>query len=110
MKSLIQDIMPAGLRRDLKKVGHDIAVARRKRRLTIAMMTERVGIHKNTYMRIEKGDPTVSFGSYAMTLFVLGFGDRLRDLVDVSRDDRGLLLDERRLAKRVRPKKESEPL
>ncbi len=110
MKSQVQDIMPPALRRDLKKMGHDIAVARRKRRLTIAMMTERVGVHKNTYMRIEKGDPTVSFGSYAMTLFVLGFGDRLRELVDVGRDDRGLLLDEQRLGKRVRPKKGSDPL
>ena len=69
-----------------------------------------VGVHKNTYMRIEKGDPTVSFGVYAMTLFVLGFGDRLRDLIDVGRDDQGLLLDEQRLGKRVRPKKQSEPL
>jgi hypothetical protein len=40
-----------------------------------------------------------------MALFVLGFGDPLRSLIDVSRDDVGLLLDEERLPKRVHMKK-----
>jgi len=40
-----------------------------------------------------------------MALFVLGFGYPLRSLIDVSRDDVGLLLDEERLPKRVRMKK-----
>ena len=31
-----------------------------------------------------------------MALFVLGFGDPLRSLIDVSRDDLGLFLDEER--------------
>ena len=40
-----------------------------------------------------------------MALFVLGFGSPLGALIDVSRDDTGLLLDEARLPKRVRMKK-----
>ena len=102
--------MPPALRRDLEKIGRDIGIARRKRGLTIAMMTERVGVHKNTYMRVEKGDPTVAFGIYAMTLFVLGLAPNLGDLVDVRTDDQGLLLDEQRLPKRIHPKKGPEPL
>ena len=66
------------------------------------MMAERVGVGKNTYVRIEKGDPTVALGAYAMTLFVLGFGDVLGDVADMRRDDQGLLLDAERLPKRVR--------
>jgi len=46
---------------------------------------------------------------YAMALFVLGFGDPLGALIDVSRDDAGLLLDEERLPKRVRMKKAQVP-
>jgi transcriptional regulator with XRE-family HTH domain len=57
-------------------------MARRKRNLTVAMMAERLGVAKSTYLRVEKGDPTVSMGTYAMALFVLGFGDALGDLVD----------------------------
>ena len=106
MRSSVHDILPAALRRSLVKFGADIAVARRKRQLTVAMMAERLGVAKSTYLRVEKGDPSVSLGVYAMALFVLGFGDALGDLVDARRDDQGLLLDVERLPKRVRVKRE----
>ena len=106
MRSSVHDILPAPLRRSLVKFGGDIAVARRKRQLTVAMMAERLGVAKSTYLRVEKGDPSVSLGVYAMALFVLGFGDALGDLVDPRRDDQGLLLDVERLPKRVRVKRE----
>lgn len=44
-----------------------------------------------------------------MSLFVLGFGAALNELVDPGRDDQGLLLDLDRLPKRVRVKKEPTP-
>jgi len=40
-----------------------------------------------------------------MALFVLGFGEAFRDLIDARSDEDGLLLDEERLPKRVRIKK-----
>ena len=106
MRSAVLDILPSKLRRGLTKFGADLALARRKRRLTVAMMTERLGVAKSTYLRVEKGDPTVSMGVYAMALLALGFGDVLADLVDQRRDDQGLILDAERLPKRVRVKKE----
>jgi transcriptional regulator with XRE-family HTH domain len=105
MKTFVTDIMPAKVRRSLVKFGGDIARARRKRRLTMAMMAERAGVARSTYARVEKGDPTVAMGVYALVLFVLGFGDPLGDLIDPRRDDEGLLLDDERLPKRVRIKK-----
>jgi DNA-binding XRE family transcriptional regulator len=106
MRSSVHDILPPKVRRSLKKFGADLALARRKRHVTTAMMSERLGVAKSTYVRVEKGDPTVSMGVYAMALFVLGFGDAFGDLVDASRDEQGLLLDEQRVPKRVRPKRE----
>ena len=105
MRSAIHDVLPAGLRRSLTKFGHDLAVARRKRHLTMEMMAERTGLAKSTYARLEKGDPAVAMGAYAMALFVLGFGEAFGNLTDARRDDQGLLLDEERLPKRVRIKK-----
>ncbi len=105
MRSAGHDVLPAGLRRSLFKFGHDLAIARRKRQLTVGMMAERTGLAKSTYARLEKGDPAVAMRAYAMALFVLGFGEAFRDLIDVRRDDDGLLLDEARLPKRVRIKK-----
>lgn len=105
MRSAVHDVLPLAVRRSLAKLGRDIALARRKRRLTTRMMAERLGVAKSTYLRVEKGDATVSMGVYAMTLFVLGLGDELGDLVDASADSQGLLLDAERVPKRVRPKK-----
>lgn len=106
MRSAVVDILPPKLKRSLVKFGSDIALARRKRRLTTAMMAERVGAAKTTYIRVEKGDPTVGLGVYAMALFVLGLGDVFGDLADARKDDLGLALDEERLPKRVRVKKD----
>ena len=105
MRSAVLDVLPATVKRSLTKLGADLATARRKRGLTAAAVAERMGVSKSTYLRVEKGDPTVMLGVYAMALFVLGFGDAIRDLVDSSRDDAGLMLDEERLPKRVRMKK-----
>ena len=109
MRSAVVDILPAQVRRGLTKLGGDIAIARRKRRLTTAMMAERAGIAETTYLRAEKGDPKVSLAVYAMVLFVLGFGDAFTDLVDQCRDDQGLLLDVERLPKRIRARKPRTP-
>ena len=106
MRSSVADTLPPSVRRSLAKFGADLAIARRKRSLTVAMMAERVGVSKGTYLRAEKGDPTVAMGVYAMALFALGFGTILGGLVDSSSDEQGLLLDEQRLPKRVRTRKE----
>src|SRR3546814_13121953 len=74
------------------------------------MMLERVGVAKGTYLKIEKGDPSVSMGAYAMTLFALGFPDALSDIADSQSDETGLLLDAARLPQRVRVKRRPPPL
>jgi DNA-binding XRE family transcriptional regulator len=105
MRSAVHDILPPKVRRSLTKFGADLSLARRKRRLTAAMMSERLGVAKSTYVRVEKGDPSVAMGVYAMALFALGFGDAFADLVDASRDQEGLVLEAQRVPKRVRSTK-----
>jgi transcriptional regulator with XRE-family HTH domain len=105
VRSSVHDVLPARVRRSLAAFGADLAIARRKRRLTVAMMAERLGVSKSTWLRVEKGDPSVSMGAYAMALFALGLGEPLRDLVEPRRDAQGLLLESERLPKRVRVKK-----
>jgi len=110
MRSTVVDILPSKLQRSLGKLGGDIAAARKKRSLTALMMAERVGVAKSTYLKIEKGDPTVAMGAYAMALYALGLDKALGEIVDVRHDDQGLMLDAERLPKRVRVKKEPQPL
>jgi transcriptional regulator with XRE-family HTH domain len=109
MRSAVVDLIPPRLRRSLGKLGADIALGRRKRGLTVEMMAERIGVSRGTYLRVEKGDPTVAMGTYAMALFVLGLGTPLADLADARNDEQGLLLDAERVPKRVRARKEPRP-
>ncbi len=102
--------LPLPVSRSLKKFGADIRTARLKRGFTEAMMADRIGAHRNTYRKIERGDPTASLGLYAAALFALGFATPFGDLIDQRRDDTGLLLDQERLPRRVRPKKEPQAL
>ena len=102
MRSTINDTLPPRVRRSLTKLGADIALARKKRSLTVVMMAERIGVAKSTYLKLEKGDPTVALGTYAMAFFVLGFGESLGELLDPRKDEQGLLLDLERMPQRVR--------
>lgn len=106
MRANISSTMPSKVRRGIKMLGSNISVARRKRRLTMEMMLERTGLCKQTYQRIEKGDPGASIGAYAVCLFALGINDPFGDIADMRGDDTGLLLEHERLPKRVRVKKE----
>jgi len=74
------------------------------------MLAERVGISRTTYSRVEKGDPTVSMGIYAMTLFVLGLGTPMDSVADTTSDEQGRLFSDRQLPKRIRPRKDPQPL
>lgn len=104
MKS-IPTKLPLPVQRALRKLGKDIAAARRRRRIPVAIMAERASISRMTLNRVEKGEPTVSMGAYATVLFVLGMTDRIGQLVDAREDDIGMALEEERLPQRIRSKR-----
>ncbi len=93
---------PIPVTRALRKLGHDMKDARRRRRIAIAIAAERASISKPTLLRIERGDHRVSIGSYATVLFVLGLADRLANIADVRNDPVGLQLEEEHLPQRIR--------
>jgi transcriptional regulator with XRE-family HTH domain len=89
--------LPAALVRALRKLGQDISAARRRRRLTMAMVAERAMISRTTLARVEQGAAGVSMGIYATVLFVLGVGERIGQLADPRSDDVGRALETERL-------------
>jgi hypothetical protein len=95
-------MLPIPVTRALRKLGHDIKDARRRRRIPMAIVAQRASISKPTLIGVERGDPTVSIASYATVLFVMGMVDRLADLVDPKNDPVGLQLEEENLPKRIR--------
>ena len=86
----------------LRKLGRDLALARRKRGIGTADMAERLFVSRDTLWRMERGDPTVSVGTLATAAFVLQLHDRFARLAEPAADALALALDERRLPKRIR--------
>jgi DNA-binding XRE family transcriptional regulator len=94
--------LPIPVMRALRKLGHNICDARRRRRIPVAILAQRVSISRTTLNKVEKGDPGVSLGTYATVLFVMGMLDHLANLADLKYDQVGLELEEEQLPKRIR--------
>ena len=86
----------------LRKLGRDLALARRKRGISTADMAARLFVSRDTLWRLERGDPTVASGTLATALFILQLHDRLASLAAPSSDTLALSLEEQRLPKRIR--------
>lgn len=86
----------------LRKLGRDLALARRKRGISTVDMAERIFVSRDTLWRMERGDPSVAVGTLATAAFVLQLHDRLANLAAPATDALALSLDERRLPKRIR--------
>jgi len=85
----------------LRKLGRDLALARRKRGISTSDMASRLFVSRDTLWRLERGDPTVALGTLATAAFILKLHDRLANLVAPSSDDLALSLDEHRLPQRI---------
>jgi transcriptional regulator with XRE-family HTH domain len=101
-------MLPIPVKSALRKLGHDIRSARIRRRITMELMAERASISRTTLTKVEKGDPSVSLGIYATVLFILGLISELGSLVDLKKDEYGLILEEEKLPKRIRYPKQEE--
>jgi transcriptional regulator with XRE-family HTH domain len=66
----------------LRKLGRDLALARRKRGISTSDMAERLFVSRDTLWRLERGDSTVALGTLATAAFVLQLHDRLANLAE----------------------------
>jgi transcriptional regulator with XRE-family HTH domain len=86
----------------LRKLGHDLALARRKRGISTQDMASRLFVSRDTLWRLERGDPGVAMGTLATAVFIFRLQDGLANLAAPSQDQVALSLDESRLPKRIR--------
>ncbi|MEX0740772.1 MAG: helix-turn-helix transcriptional regulator [Pseudohongiella sp.] len=105
MKTHATSTLPRAARHALIKLGEDIAIARKKRRISTVSMAERAFISRGTLYKVEKGDPSVSMGIYVTVLAMLGLVDGLGNVADRSTDTLGLDIDEDRLPQKVQPRR-----
>jgi transcriptional regulator with XRE-family HTH domain len=69
----------------LTQMGEQIKLARLRRKLSVDLVAERVGISRSTLWSVEKGSPSVAIGTYAAVLHALNGMDK--DLLLVAKDD-----------------------
>ena len=86
----------------LRKLGRELALARRKRGISTSDMASRLFVSRDTLWRLARGAPTVALGTFATATFVLNLHDRLANLAAPATDEVALALDERRLPQRIR--------
>jgi transcriptional regulator with XRE-family HTH domain len=94
--------LPLPVKRALAKLGEDIRSARLRRRISTSIMAARAFVTRTTLLKVERGDPGVSLGTYATVLFILGLISKLEYLAEARSDEVGLQLEEERLPKRIR--------
>lgn len=95
----------ATVRRSLGQLGSDLRDARRRRRLTMAVVADRAFTSRVTLQRVEAGDPAVSMGIYAAVMHTLGLLNHLGQAADPSKDQVGQALAHASLPQRIRPRR-----
>ena len=68
----------------MSRLGENIKLARKRRKLTTVQVAERADMDRTTLYQIEKGNPKVSMGAYFNVFRVLGLQD---DFLKLASDD-----------------------
>jgi transcriptional regulator with XRE-family HTH domain len=97
--------LPAIAFDQLQKLGRNITVARKRRRLSMREMAARMMVNLKTVQRLEKGDPAVGMGILMTALWILGMHRRIGDLVAPESDTAGLQEDIKNLPRDFRKAK-----
>ena len=98
--------LPLPVDRAIKKLGADLSLARRRRKMTQAMLAERLGTSIMTVRRMEDGHPGTALQYLARALQVFGALEKLNAMLDSSQDTVGLIMMDERVPVRVRKPKQ----
>jgi len=94
--------LPVASRKALAVAGEAIKLARRRRRQTASDLALRLGVSLPTFRKLERGDPSVSLGTFVTALWLLDLLDNFTRAVNAESDRSGLTLEIARMPQRVR--------
>lgn len=101
--------LPAASASALRKLGGDLATARKRRRHSLRDWAARLNVSTPTLMRMEKGDASVAIGVYATALWMVNRAQALGELADPKEDVAALEMDVSASARRHKRKPEAPP-
>jgi len=102
--SNVKAMLPSAVERELRQLGENVRVARKRRKGTLKDYAERMGVSVPTLRKLEAGDPTVSMGAYATALWVIGRVQLLSEIANPETDETALMLELRTIRKGERGK------
>jgi transcriptional regulator with XRE-family HTH domain len=71
-------VMPRPLIQNLKLMGEQIKLARKRRHLTMQDIADRATVTRLTVSKVEHGDPTVAIGIFARVLYALNLDNDIK--------------------------------
>ena len=92
------DGLPGEVRDLMAGLGANLRIARKRRKMSVAALAERLMVSAPTVRKLEAGQPTVSLGVLATALWVLGLSHQFTSLAAPEADEAGLRAELRRLA------------
>ena len=96
------DTLPPASAAALRRLGADLATARKRRKQSLRDWAARLNVSVPTLVRMEKGDPTVSMGVYATALWLINRQQALASVADPQQDLAALETEVGEAARRYR--------
>jgi DNA-binding XRE family transcriptional regulator len=96
---------PRDVKKELEVLGANLRLARQRRAETQENFAQRIGVSRQTLADMENGMGTVSIGSYAKVLWLLGMTKDIGDLANPDKDKYGKAAQRERMPVRERSKK-----
>jgi hypothetical protein len=94
-RSTAADHLPPATLDSLAKLGADLAIARLRRKESLASWAARMRVSVPTLMNMEAGEPSVSVGIYLTALWLIGRDSALGELASPAHDEGAIELDVR---------------
>ena len=74
------DFLPPPAAQAVVALGQGLALARQRRKESLRSWAQRMGVAVRTVQRMEKGDPGVGMGVYALAIWLVGRSQALADV------------------------------
>lgn len=97
----INETAPFAVKDAARRLGERLALARKRRRLTLRQLAAKAGISYDTVRAAEAGNLQTGVGAYLAMLWAMGLETDFSLVADPDRDDTGKQLDMARQPRRV---------
>ena len=102
----LNDTAPFAVRDGALRIGERLALARKRRRLTLRELAAKAGISYDTARAAEAGNLQTGLGAFLAMVWAMGLESEIKSFVDPDRDETGKQLEIARQPRRVAHRRE----